>query len=274
MFTTLSVVVVVALSLLVTRVATVALTLTGLSREAARFQARSALTGSGFTTSESESVVNHPVRRRIVMMLMLVGSAGIVTVLGTTALSYATARARGETLTATLVLVAGLLLLLWVASSKTIDRALQPVILRALQRYTDIDARDYAALLHVAGDFAVTEMAVDGDDWLADAELKDLRLSDEGVLVLGVQRADGVTYVGAPKGFTTVFPGDVLILYGHVDRITELDQRRRSDGAHAHMRAVLEQRQLYAEARRVEEARARLDSSALPPPPAVPPPTA
>ncbi|HWH13902.1 MAG TPA: hypothetical protein VNT51_04095 [Miltoncostaeaceae bacterium] len=54
-----SVFVVVIVSLLVTRVATVLLTATGLSREVARFQARSALSGVGFTTGEAESVVNH-----------------------------------------------------------------------------------------------------------------------------------------------------------------------------------------------------------------------
>lgn len=43
-------------SILITRVATVALTHTGLSRESAKFQACSAFTGVGFTTSESEKV--------------------------------------------------------------------------------------------------------------------------------------------------------------------------------------------------------------------------
>lgn len=57
-----SLLVVLTVSLLVTRIATVALTATGLSRETARFQARSAFSGSGFTTSESEAVVRHPVR--------------------------------------------------------------------------------------------------------------------------------------------------------------------------------------------------------------------
>ena len=72
-----SLLVVVLISLIVTRVATVALVSTGLSREMARFQARSAFTGTGFTTQEAESVVNHPVRRRIVMALMLAGNAGL-----------------------------------------------------------------------------------------------------------------------------------------------------------------------------------------------------
>jgi len=39
---------------------TVALTHTGLSRESARFQARSAFTGAGFTTSEPGWTVGSP----------------------------------------------------------------------------------------------------------------------------------------------------------------------------------------------------------------------
>ncbi len=73
--------VVAILSLLITRAATIALTVTGMARPSARFQARSALTGVGFTTTESESVVVHPTRRRIIMALMLVGNAGLVTAL-------------------------------------------------------------------------------------------------------------------------------------------------------------------------------------------------
>ena len=50
----------VTVSVLVGRVATQAFEITGLSREAVTFQARSALTGTGFTTRQAESVVDHP----------------------------------------------------------------------------------------------------------------------------------------------------------------------------------------------------------------------
>jgi len=83
----LTLMIVLTLSLVVTRAATVALTATGMSREAARFQARSAFSGAGFTTTESESVVRHPVRRRIIMWLMLAGSAGIVAVIASVVLA-------------------------------------------------------------------------------------------------------------------------------------------------------------------------------------------
>ena len=84
-----SLLIVVLISLLVVRISAVALTFTGLSKESASFQARSAFTGVGFTTSESESLVNRPVRRRVIMMLMFLGNAGIVTAAATLLLSFA-----------------------------------------------------------------------------------------------------------------------------------------------------------------------------------------
>ena len=68
---------VVAVPIRVARIATRAFMLTGLSKETARFQARSIITGTGFTTDEAEHIVNHPVRRRISLTLMLIGNAGL-----------------------------------------------------------------------------------------------------------------------------------------------------------------------------------------------------
>ena len=79
---------VLGLSLFITRLATIALTYTGLSWDAARFQARSAFTGTGFTTSEAERVADHPVRRRIIMLLMIARSAGVVSIVISLILSF------------------------------------------------------------------------------------------------------------------------------------------------------------------------------------------
>ena len=77
----LSLVATLIVSLLVTRIGAVAFQLTGLAQEVARFQARSAFTGVGFTTSEAEKIVNHPVRRKIAGLLMLAGNVGIALVI-------------------------------------------------------------------------------------------------------------------------------------------------------------------------------------------------
>src|SRR5947209_8495410 len=110
----------IAVSLLITRVGTSALVHTGLSRPVARFQARSAFFGVGFTTSESEAVVNHPVRRRIILWLVLLGNAGIVTVLASVVLS-----ARGGfTPVRVVTLAAGLVALALLARSRMLERAI------------------------------------------------------------------------------------------------------------------------------------------------------
>lgn len=242
MVAVLSVLFIVALSLLITRVATVALVLTGMSGESARFQARSALTGTGFATRESEAVVNHPVRRRVIMLLMLVGSAGIVTVIATLLLSFLSTRGAADTASRLAALTLGLLVLFAIATNKRVTRVMQGPIHAFLRRYTDLDVRDYAALLHVHGDYAVSEFRVEPTSWLAGRQLEDLRLGDEGVLVLGIERDQD--FLGSPRGSHRCEPGDLLILYGHSARLEDLDRRPAGiQGDIAHTRAVDDQQE-------------------------------
>ena len=235
--------VVAILSLLITRIATIALTATGMSRPSARFQARSALTGVGFTTSESEAVVAHPARRRIVMALMLVGSVGLATsIAGILTGVVGKADPTGR-LTRAGVLVVGLAAVYWVSMSARVDRWLSAVIGRALARFTDLDVRDYAALLHVAGEYEVKEMLAAPDAWITGRTLGDLRLRDEGILVLGIIRPDG-SYLGVPNRDTRIEPGDTVILYGRDRLFAELTARPPgAEGDQAHKRAVAVQRE-------------------------------
>lgn len=68
--------------------ATVLLEATGPERRKARLQALSAIVGCGFTTGESESIVNHPRRRSIIFWLMVLDNTvvfGLIVVLITAA---------------------------------------------------------------------------------------------------------------------------------------------------------------------------------------------
>lgn len=228
---------IITLSIVITRVATVMLTATGLSRDIARFQARSAFSGAGFTTNESESVVNHPVRRRIVLQLMLLGAAGVVTSLTSLLLSFAGATG-GQTATRGTVLVVGLALLYLLARSRVVDRALTRTTEWALRRYTRLDVRDYDKLLHISDDYAVAEVDARQGHWLVGRSLGDLGLRDEGVVVLGIYRRSG-DYVGVPRPSTVVEDGDRLVMYGDEDAIPQLLAREQGPpGDAAHERAV------------------------------------
>lgn len=214
---------IVTLSIVITRVATVMLTATGLSRDIARFQARSAFSGAGFTTNESESVVNHPVRRKIVLQLMLLGAAGIVTSLTSLLLSFSGADS-GQTGRRIAVLLVGLIGLRVLAGSRIVDRVLTRVTQWALRRYTRLNVRDYDKLLHISDDFTVSEVEPTEGSWLLGRRLEELALREEGVIVLGVYRRDG-RYLGVPGGPTLVEPGDRLVIYGEDDRVFALTDR-------------------------------------------------
>lgn len=232
----LSLLIVVAITMLITRLASMALVLTGMSAEAARFQARSALAGVGFTTREAEQVVNHPVRRRIIMLLMMTGSISVPTVIAALGVSLFTTLQREQWWWPALALAVGLLVLFAFARSRWIETHLNRLMGWALVRWTNLDVRDYVSLLQLQNGFAVTEMIVDPGDWLDGRTLQNANLSHEGILVLGIQR-EGGEYIGTPGAMDVIQAGDTLVLYGQIDRLKELDQRDLAMGDTAHRKA-------------------------------------
>lgn len=247
----------VAVSLLVTRIAAAALEHTGLSRDVARFQARSAATGTGFTTDEAEALVSHPVRRRILLLLMMVQSAGLITVISTLVISFVQTESPTQAVLRGTVLVLGLGALVGLARSRWVDRQLSRAIDWALERYTDLDVTDYYSLLHLEGEFTVSRLPVTADSWLAGRKLEELELPEEGVLVLAIEREDG-TYLGAPRGRYTIHGGDTLILYGRAEGLDELYERLAGPaGDRAHEAAAEAHRDELRRQDRAERARSR-----------------
>lgn len=227
---------------MVTRVASIALSFTGLSREFARFQARSAYMGVGFTTRESEQIMEHPVRRRIIMVLMYTGNAGLVAAVASLMQVFVASGEDSMSIASRLLLMASaLLLLLIITMSKWVDQGLSRAIAWALKKWTRLEVWDFPALLQLSSGYTVTELKIEAGDWLAGKPLAEVRLSDEGVQVLGMRRLDG-NYIGAPMGKTYIRRGDTLIVYGRVEQIAELHNREAgATGDMAHEMRVQQQ---------------------------------
>ena len=231
---------VISFSMFITRTAAVMLELTGMSRDSARFQARAAYCGVGYSSRESEGIMEHPVRRRIVSTLMLLGNAGTATVVATLVLSF---RGVDHWSGRMLVLIVGLVALYFISSSKWVDEKLHLFIEWALEKYTGLDLHDYTALLHLEKGYSILEVEVQAGDWLEGNNLAGLALAKEGVLVLGIRRASG-DYIGAPTANTSIEAEDTLTLYGKLDRLEELNRRRTGvAGLYAHQAAIDEHRQ-------------------------------
>jgi hypothetical protein len=227
-----TVLIVLTCSLVVVRVATVGLTMTGLSKDLAQFQALSAFTGAGFTTRESEQIVNHPLRRRIVMHLMLLGHGGIVIAVASVMLSFLNTSGIADNWTAVwwvrlFILTVGVVLLWIAANSRYVEQVTWRLNEWALTRFGHISVHDYTQLLRLSHKFVVWEMNMHADHWLAGRTLAESDLASEGILILGIERADG-EYLGAPRSQTRIEPNDHLILYGQQEALAKLDVRKRS----------------------------------------------
>ncbi len=229
MVAVISLILIITLSLLVTKIATVILVQTGLSEEAARFQARSAFTSTGFTTKESEAIVQHPNRRRVVLTLMLLGNAGIVTVIASLLLTFVNHDEKLIPWYYNIAILAGGISIIWVLSSlKSFDRFLIRIIEKVLHRYTTLLKRDFRALLKLGKDFQVSEFYVEAGDWFEGQALEHCRLENEQIIILGIEHPNG-EFQGLIDKEVTIKEGDKLILYGKGEAMKKLDGKKKKD---------------------------------------------
>lgn len=209
-------------SLLIIRVGALALTMTGLSQDAASFQALSAFFGVGFTTRESELVVNHPVRRKIIRDLIIAGNIGLTTVLATVVVSAVRVESDDINWWRKAAILAGGFVLIWIATRLTLVRhVVDWTIQVALRNAGVVRAMDYDMLLRVAEGYSVAEVELVKGNPLVGRTLGDTRLRQHGVVVLGISRDKG-GYVGVPNGETRMQLGDVLNVYGRDQAVRAL----------------------------------------------------
>jgi hypothetical protein len=213
-----SLLLILTLSVFITRIASVALRLTGLPNHVARFQARSAFTGAGFTTAESEAVVNHPIRRRLIGLLMLVGNLGLVTILATLIVSLTSTEGTMTAISGQLLWLLGAVALLWlVVLNPVADRIMCKSIGWLLQRTTSLGQSGPTKLLQMANGYSVAEHMVPLTSDLDGAALSELCRAPAKFMILGIERNDG-SYVSSPELLTRLVAADRLVVYGSDDQ--------------------------------------------------------
>jgi septum formation inhibitor-activating ATPase MinD len=224
---------IIALSIIVVRIGAIALELTGLSSEIASFQSQSAFSGAGFTTTESETMVTHPVRSRIIRILILLGGAGVTTSMATLVLAFVGQTGKNVLMRVEILLL-GLFCIILFARSKYIYNIMKIVITRALEKWTTLRLYDYEQLFGLGEGYAIAKITVKKDNPMRDRMISDLKLHLEGVLILAVSRKNGkkMQFIGAPHGDVVIKVNDELICYAKEDIISKVflySQQARAD---------------------------------------------
>jgi hypothetical protein len=201
----------------------VALELTGLSSEIASFQAQSAFSGVGFTTIESEAIVTHPVRRRIIRVLILLGSAGVTTSMATLVLAFMGQTGKGILIRGE-VLLLGLLCIFIFSRSKHVYNIMKVIITRALEKWTKLRVYDYEQLFGLGEGYAIAKITVREDNPFSGKPIKDLKSQLRDALILAIYRKEGkrIQFIGAPHGDFILEIGDELICYAKDEAITNI----------------------------------------------------
>jgi len=161
---------------------------------------------------------------------MIIGNAGIVTVMSSLILTFVLPDTLSSKLYGLLVVVIGMLILWWAVHSDVVDRALSKVINKMLTRYTDLEIQDYAAVLHLKDSYKISEKKIDETDWMCNQTLQQLKLRQEGITILGVERKDE-PYFGSPSGSFELLPNDNVTVYGKANAIKSVFQRKRDSRA-------------------------------------------
>jgi K+/H+ antiporter YhaU regulatory subunit KhtT len=175
---------------------------------------------------------------------MILGNAGIVGGIASLIIGFTDIQEGWNTWIKIGILAGGIGILWILANSKWVDRHLSRLINKVLKRYSRMDVHDYASLLHLSGEYRITELAIDSEHWLVDKKIKNSRLRDEGLNILAIKRKDG-TYLGAPDGKTTIREGDTLIVYGRDKSFENIENRARGkSGNREHKEMVKEQKEV------------------------------
>jgi uncharacterized transporter YbjL len=230
------------ISLTTIRIGAIALELTGLSYEVAAFQAQSAFSGAGFTTSESEHIVTHAVRRKVIRILIFVGNAGMISTGATLIVALTGFNSDNAGLRAPLLL--GCLLVVYFAfRSKIVYRIMKKLILNVLNRNKQLQLQDYYDILGISNGYSISRMRVQSDSWQAGKSLNELALQKEGTTILSViRKKGGKETMLIPHGDTVIQESDLLTVYGRDEAVNCLYMREAGEqGDKVHSIRVKEQ---------------------------------
>jgi hypothetical protein len=212
---------VIMLSVLIVRAGAVALHMTGLDEKTANFQALSAFTRAGFTTRESELVVSHPQRRRIVSWLIILGNAGIVAVIvtGTSSLASSTDYKLAIDIAA---LTVGLYIIYRLVSHTGLLHGWEKLIENRFLRVKFFSRAGVEQLLHLPGGYGVSRVPVIEKSLFADTSPRD-KLAAGGFVILGIERQG--QWIPNPKTEESIAEGDTLVLYGSLSEMEKVFQK-------------------------------------------------
>lgn len=199
-------------SFIVVRIGGFALQLTGIEPDVARFQALSAFSGTGFTTREAERVVGDRTRRRIVTILIILGNAGMVTVIATLVASFTQVSGYAWFFIRLAIIIGGIFGLYQLIIRSNFGRRIPAWLQRPVMNRILKEAPAAEEIFHVEKDWAISLVMIKGSSNIIGLSVTDIT-AEEDIEVLAIDRAG--TYLTRPNWDEKIAEGDRLLVYAN-----------------------------------------------------------
>ncbi|MET1029436.1 TrkA C-terminal domain-containing protein [Domibacillus tundrae] len=211
---------------LVIEISVIAFTLTGLEKEVARYQAISMLTGTGFTTDESQLIIDHPIRRRISMFLILFGAFSLAVIIS----AITNILSDDLRLNKLIMISAGLLIIFILGKTPMTKKLFQNRFEYEMKKNLDISELPIKEALFLDEDDVVTDVVIEKNSRLDGKKVKDVFKEGWDVNLLFIKR--GEMNIRKKLASETIQAGDKLYLYGNRQVIEDLTNETESDDPH------------------------------------------
>ena len=198
----------------------------------AKVQALSCFSGTGFTTKESELVVSNPQRRRIASVLIILGNAGLVTMVATFANTLRPSMLLPQFKIPFLHLVIPSRLLSWINlvivclgiyviyrifTHSRLTKKITEALRKRIVKSDIIKLVSFEELLIVTGGYGVSSIEVCQDSPILNRSLLDAELRKEDINILVIERSDQV--IPNPSASIKLTLGDKLVCFGKLENI-------------------------------------------------------
>ncbi|OLN23778.1 hypothetical protein BTO30_02175 [Domibacillus antri] len=211
---------------LVIEISVIAFMLTGLEKEVARYQAVSMLTSTGFTTDESQLILDHPVRRRISMFLILFGAFSLAVII-----SAITNILSDDLRLNKLIMINGVLLVIFIAGKTPMTKKwLQHRFDYEMKKNLDLSELPIKEALFLNKDDIVTDISVEEHSHLCGLRVTQMTEQSRDINLLFIQR--GEVNIRKELSEETIQAGDKLYLYGDKHEIEKLAKENESEKPH------------------------------------------
>lgn len=208
--------IVILASFIIVRIGGFALQLTGMEPDIARFQALSAFSGTGFTTREAERVVGHRTRRRIVSILIVLGNAGLVTVIATLVASFTQVNGYTWFFIRLAIIIGGIfglyqLIIKSKAGYRILERLRKPLMNRILREAPAVEE-----IFQVGKDWAISLVMIKRSSKNIGLSVADITAEGD-IEILAIDRAD--TRLTRPNRGEKIVKGDRLLVYANRESV-------------------------------------------------------